>query len=438
MKVAIVGAGWAGLAAAVEATRRGHAVTVLEMAPHPGGRARRIPLAGPRGLALDNGQHILIGAYSESLRLMQAVGVDVDRALLRRALTLRHVDGRGLDLPAGAAPAMAFARGVMSARGWPLVDRLKLLSWAARCAVRRFRCDPGLTVADLSAGLPRTVRADLIEPLCVAALNTPASRASAQVWLRVLHDALFSGRGGSDLLLPRVDLGQVLPDPALAWLHQQGSALRHRCRVTTLEPSGTGWTVQSTGGAEPRERFDAVILAAPPWEAARLAQAHAPEWAGLAGALAYEPIVTVVLAAPGRRLERPMVALEDSALAPAQILFDLGQVRDTDREPGAQGCFAAVISGAGGWLARGLDITAAAVQAQLRPVLGDAEVVQTLCEKRATFLCTPNLRRPGMTIANGLVAAGDYVDGPYPATLEGAVRSGVRAAGALGDALAPP
>ena len=101
MKIAVIGAGWAGLAAAVKATQDGHQVTLFESARTPGGRARSVGVTGPDGtpLLLDNGQHILIGAYTDTLSLMRTVGVDPDAALLRLPLTLRFPDGTGIRCP---------------------------------------------------------------------------------------------------------------------------------------------------------------------------------------------------------------------------------------------------------------------------------------------------------------------------------------------------
>ena len=414
-RVAVVGAGWAGLAAAVRLVQAGVGVTVFEMAPQPGGRARS--LADGAGERLDNGQHILIGAYARSLALMRELGVDVDAALLRRPLELRHADGSGLALAPGA-PAPAFVAGVLRARGWTLREKASLLAAAAGWAARGFRCDAAATVAALCAGLAPRVRAELIEPLCVAALNTPAAEASASVMLRVLRDALFGGRGGADLLLPRRPLAELLPEPAEAWLRAAGADWRNPWRVRAVEADGGRWRVDG-------EAFDAAVLACSAAEAARLAQAVAPEWSAQAAALRYEPIVTVYLECPGGALPAPMLALRDGPDAPAQFAFDHGPLC------GRPGRSAWVVSGAAPWIERGLAACGDAVLRQARPLLPGATVSRTLAEKRATFRCTPGLRRPPGAIAPGLAAAGDYVDGPYPATLEGAVRAGEAAASAL-------
>ena len=178
-----------------------------------------------------------------------------------------------------------------------------------------------------------------------------------------------------------------------------------------------------------------MLLASSATEAARLVEPHAPAWSALARGLRHEPIVTVLLRSDGTRLPAPMLALDSDAEAPAQFVFDLGRLRDARLEPAADGVLAFVISGAARCIERGLEATARQVQAQARAQLGpllrgEPAVLRVLSEKRATFLCTPGLRRPPAAVAPGLVAAGDYVDGPYPATLEAAVRSGVAAAAA--------
>ena len=419
-EVAVVGGGWAGLAAAVRATEAGHRVTLFEMAAQWGGRARSVDV---QDLALDNGQHILIGAYRRTLDLMATVGAPIAQGLDRRPLELRYPDGRGLRMPAGPA-WLVFGAAAMGCEGWTWRDRLALVSAAIGWALRGFRCDAGLTVDALCLRLPPAVRQLLIDPLCVAALNTPASHASAAVFLRVLRDAIFGGRGSADLLLPRLPLSELLPLPATRWLQLRGARLRLGQRVAQLKVVESHWQVNE-------EPYDAVVLACSAQEAARLAQPVAPAWAASARAMDYEPIITVYLECPGARLPRPMVALVEGPDAPAQFAFDHGAL-------GAQaGLFAFVVSGARAWVDQGLDATAAAVLRQaerdfpLGTWSGRPTLLRALAEKRATFRCTPGLQRPACWIAPRLTAAGDYVQGPYPATLEGSVQSGEMAVALL-------
>ena len=416
MEVAVVGAGWAGLAAAVEATRAGAHVTLFEMAPAAGGRARDVI---SHGMVLDNGAHICIGAYVETLRLLRLVGVDVDAAFLRRPLTLVDADGVGLRMH-GGAPLPAFVLAVLLRRGWRWRDRVALLRVADAWRRGGFRCAPEQTVADLTSALPLAVRRDFIEPLCVAALNTPSEQASGTVFLRVLHDALDSTRGAADLLLPRRGLGEVFPAPAIAWLEQAGATIRLAHRVERIERSGRTWRVDAAS-------VDRVVIAASAVEAARLVLPHAGDWAALAARLRHEPIVTVYARSIGCSLPEPLLALHSDTERPAQFVFDRGRLG------GEGGLLGFVISGASAWVERGMPATEQATLAQARTSLkrhlrGPLEIVRTVTEKRATFTCTPRLARPPMTALPDLLVCGDYIDGPYPATLEGAVRSGVAAA----------
>ena len=431
MKIAIVGAGWAGLAAAVEVTRAGHNAVVFEASRSLGGRARALKHVQPDGTArlLDNGQHILIGAYAETLRLMREVGVDASQALLRLPLTLRFPDGTGLRCPDWPAPFDGLA-GILGARGWTWRDKLALLRCASGWQRQQFRCDTGLSVAGLCAGLTPRVMAELIEPLCVSALNTAATEASGQVFLRVIQDSLLGPRGGSNLLIPRVDLGQLFPTPAAAWLAAQGGEVRLGCRVQSLMQDGqdgqdgSTWRVQADTSDE---RFDAVLLACPSWEAARLVrQAGLPNtnaWLADTEGLNFEAITTVY-ARSATRLALPLLALRSGPEAPAQFVFDRRHLN-----PQEDAVLAFVVSASHGER----DSIERQVLAQGRAQLGltDLMPVQTVVEKRATFACTPGLRRPGMAIAPGLLACGEYVAGPYPGTIEGAVRSAVDAARAL-------
>ncbi len=416
MRLAIVGAGWAGLAAAVQAVQDSHQVTVFEAARTPGGRARGLDITLPDGQAVtvDNGQHILIGAYTETLKLMRRVGVNPDTALQRLPLTLQFPDGAGLRLPDLPVPLDVLA-GILRNRAWPLRERLGLLRAALGWKLAGFECEDTLSVAALCSELGPRVLTELIEPLCVSALNTPANQASARVFLRVLHDALFAVPGGSQLLLPRVDLSALFPQAAVSWLQTHGATVRTGARITALPQGAAHWQLDG-------QTFDAVLLACSPAEAARLAAPLNAAWASTAEALHFEAITTVYAWAPQARLTAPMLALRHDTQQPAQFVFDRGQLG------GPAGLLAFVVSASRGER----ETLQAQVLAQSQAQLGlQLQALQTVVEKRATFACTPGLQRPPQGIAPGLLACGDYVAGPYPATLEGAVRSGLAAALAL-------
>ncbi len=428
MKVAIVGAGWAGMAAAVAACEQGHTVTVFEASRTLGGRARALQGTLPNGtpITLDNGQHILIGAYTETLRLMRLVGLDPDTALLRKPLSLPFPDGTGLQTPAYAnhwpAPLDAIAA-IATARGWNWGERLSLIRASLGWQWKGFICAPTLSVAQLCERMAPRVLHELIEPLCVSALNTPASHASAQVFLRVLKDALFGIRGGSHLLLPRTDLSALFPTAAAQWITQRGATVHIGQRVGSLHWQAPHWLLDG-------QVFDRVIWATSSSNAALAlveSAQSAPEsiangmraWAATTAALRFEAIATVYAWAPQARLPHAMLALRNTPAAPAQFVFDRGQLG------GPQGLLAFVVSASDG----SREALQGAVMQQAQDQLASLGVpalqpVQTVVEKHATFACTPALQRPPQQIAPGLLAAGDYVDGPYPATLEGAVRGG--------------
>lgn len=430
MRVAVVGAGWAGMAAAVAATEAGHQVCVYEASRTLGGRARAVPATLPDGsrTLLDNGQHILIGAYADALALMRQVGIDPQQALLRLPLTLLFADGTGLQLPRWRAPWDAVA-GILRASGWSASDKLSLLLLATRWRLAGFRCPPGHSVRRLCASLGGRVMGDMVEPLCVSALNTPPDRASGQMFLRVMRDSVFGGPGGSNLLLPRVDLSTLFPDAAARWVRARGGEIRLGARVHRLESGPSSWSVDG-------DTCELVVLAVPSSDAVRLVEtslASVPaaqarqmaDWCVSATDLEHEPITTVYAWGRAAALAHPMLALRSGPAAPAQFVFDRGQLG------GPRGLLAFVVSASQGER----DALQAQVLAQARAQLGlELQPVQTVVEKRATFACTPGLRRPGMQIAPGLVAGADYVAGPYPSTLEGAVRAGVAAIRSSGSA----
>jgi squalene-associated FAD-dependent desaturase len=418
-RVAVIGAGWAGLSAAVTLVACGARTVVFESSRQLGGRARRVTLDGTD---LDNGQHILLGAYTETLRMMRSVGVDPAAGLLRRRLELRTA--AGFRLRAAPLPApLHLAAGLLTARGLSFDDRLRAAGFMHRLRNDGFRLAQDDTVAVLLAtrGQSGALRELLWEPLCVSALNTPADHASARVFANVLRDTLGGPRGASDLLLPRADLGTLFPEPAARFVADRGSEVRLGTPVRTLEAGTGGFRLDADPGP-----FDRVIVAAGPQHAAALLAGH-PRLGGIAGqidALEHEPIYTVYLQYPETvALPFPMLGFAGGLL---QWAFDRGTLS------GHRGLVAGVLSASGRHQALAHPDLAAAVHVELAagvPSLPAPRWSRVIAEKRATFSCRPGLVRPAIaTPVDGLFLAGDYTESDYPATLESAVRSGVAAA----------
>jgi len=438
LRVAVAGGGWAGCAAAVELARQGCQVTLFEAARSLGGRARGVEV---RGLALDNGQHILLGAYKESLRMMARVGVDQQSAFLRLPVQMRYPDGGGgMDFVAPRLPApLHLVVALLRAKGLDRADKLALARFRSAGRWMGWQLNDDCTVTEVLERFDQTERLVrlLWRPLCIAALNTPPERASANVFLAVLRDSLgASRRAASDMLLPRLAMGALFPEPAGAWLERQGHAVRLGVKVASIQRDGDAWLL-TPGADAPDERFDAVVLATPaPVSAALLAAL--PDAAAVAGqldAMSHEPIATCYLQyAAGTRLELPFHALLDDPAADrwGQFVFDRAHL-----DPNQDGLLAVVVSAAGDAANLPREQLAAAIAAQLaqdfgRPELAAPAWTQLITEKRATFACTPGLARPGnATPLPGLVLAGDYTASDYPATLETAVRSGQAAATAI-------
>ncbi len=399
-RVAIVGAGYAGMAAAVTLAQAGVPATVFESGPLPGGRARRVVSEGE---ALDNGQHILVGAYAELLRLMRAVGAPQD-ALLRLPLDLRYFDGfhlRALPLPY----PIGLLAGILSARGVSFSERLGAVRFIKFFWKRSFRLEKDIGVEELLREHEQAGRMAhyLWRPLCVSALNTPPQEASARAFLVVLRDSLFGAPGAADLLLPRVDLSALFPEPAARFVQAKGGKVLFRTTIRTLD--------------DVRKEFPKIIVAVGSHQLKALLPELAPEFA-------YQPITTCYLQYPGHtKLERPMMGLADGLV---QWVFDRGQLL------GEKGRLACVISAEGDHQQLSREELAAHCHRELAavlPALASPLWTRVIAEKRATVACTPSRARVAAeTPLRGVYLAGDYTDPEYPPTLEAAVRSGVRAA----------
>ncbi|OLC68273.1 MAG: hypothetical protein AUH79_03410 [Betaproteobacteria bacterium 13_1_40CM_4_64_4] len=421
-RVAIVGGGWAGMAAAVTLACAEQPVTVFEAAHVLGGRARRV-IVDDR--TVDNGQHILLGAYAQTLALLRTVhGERAERELFdRRRLHLEEPGVFRFKTPALPAP-WHLGVALLAMRGLSRHDRLETVTFVRRLRRARFRCAPQLTVGALLTDQPALAVKLLWEPLCLAALNTPVDAASAQIFLNLLRAGFALHAHDSDLLLPRVDLTALFPAAAAAYVAARAGELRMGVTVTRIAALDDGVAVASEAG---EERFAAAIIAVGPHQLAHvLATSGASATAALdqVAAFTYEPIRTTYLQYDrALGLSQPMLKLDSD---PGQWLFDRGQL-------GAAPGLAAVVISTDVAAARiDHDSLARAIDAQLRrraPDLPPPVWSQTIAERRATYACTAGLARPAPgALERRLYLAGDYTDAEFPATLEAATRSGVAAA----------
>ena len=427
-RVAVIGGGYAGFAAAVTLATAGRAVTVFEAARTLGGRARRVEAYS---VTVDNGQHILLGAYAQTLALIRTVhGAGADHELLdRRRLCLNEpgvfrLSTSGLPAPLNLARCAALRARVVVGRsaGYDRVraqssTRAFPLRWRAHRRLAARRATGGCHPRSVGAALPRGVEhvdRDGVRDACFSTFLPRRFGAHAR---------------DSDLLLPRVDLSSLFPDPAAAYVADRGGEIRKSAMVNGIAARADG-VILRIGYSE--EQFDAVVLAVAPHQLPHLLfNGESDPRATLAlaqvAAFAYEPIVTAYLQySTPLELEHPMQKLDG---APGQWVFDRGQL------DGPPGLAAVVISTDLPSVRTGHDALARSIDAQLRRVLPSLQAptwMQVIAERRATYACTAGLARPapGM-IAPRLSLAGDYTDPQFPATLEAATRSGVAAAQAL-------
>ena len=421
LKVAVIGGGYAGMAAAVSLADRGIQVTVFESAQQLGGRARGVNYNDTQ---LDNGQHLLLGCYVQTLQMIEQVGGNIEQDFLRLPLQLDLHGEFSLKAPCLPAP-LHLLIALLKAQGLTFSERLNAARFMLTLRSMKFKLPNDITVAELLAqyGQDADLTMKLWEPLCIAALNTPIHKASAQVLLNVLRDALNQSRDYSDMLLPRLDFTTLFPQRAASYVEQHGGKVRTSCGVEALRPLEDGIEITSAQGTE---RFSHVICAAPPTAASKLLQpiASLAETVAQIDSLEHQPIYTLYLKYPAHvTLPHPMLGLHQRY---SQWLFDKGRIA------GQRGLLAAVISAEGIHQELSQEDLAQKVIAELQDEFGIAAQpawYKVIAEKRATFCCAPNLQRPSqLTPLPRLLLAGDYTAGDYPATLEGAVISGLKCA----------
>ncbi len=432
--VVIVGGGWAGLSVAIQLTRHRIPVLLLESARQLGGRARSIRFGNT---VVDNGQHLMIGAYQSLLTLLQDIDIDTDSVLLREPLSLStfHNGRPGLQFHTPRLPApLHLLSAILLGRGLGLNDKLQALRFGHHLRKLRFSPKQDISVQALLHSEKQTpvMIQRLWEPLCIAMLNTPVAEASARIFLRVLRDVFLQMNKHCDLLFGRVELGNLLPVPAAAWLETRGAQFRLGERITELVVNDPQKLAVRIGDREQPARQ--IVLATPHIISRRLMSHHRPLKAlcNNLEQLGNEPIVTLYLQYPDSvSLPQPMVGIEEGL---AQWLFDR-------RVCGQPGLIAVVISARGKHDELDNATLTARVIAELAgtfPGWPAPSAQLVIREKRATFSSRTGvdaIRPANATPVNGLWLAGDYTDTGLPATLESAVRSGVHCANAILETL---
>lgn len=425
--VIVAGGGWAGLAASIELVRHQTPVLLLESAKQLGGRARSV---NANGLTIDNGQHLLLGAYESTLDILRTIGVVEDHVIKRQALALHWLDieNRPVGIKAAKLPApLHLAWALLRASGLSLRERLSALRFGHAMLKKGFHIAEDCSVLCLLQSYkqsPRLITA-IWEPLCLSALNTHTHEASAQIFLRTLGDAFRHTQSGSDLLLTRRELGAILPQPAMDYIETHGGNVHLGQRVTEL--------VIEDGAIQgikvDKEEFPCsqLILATPHLVTQRLLQPHAQlnPLSEQLGQLEDRPICTVYLQYPsGTQLDRDMQGALGTL---SQWIFD-------HRIYGQDGLMAVVISADGEHMDWDNEVLCTKVRqelARLFPHWQPALSHHVIREKRATFASCVNVnqyRPQAQTGVRGLWLAGDYTKVGLPATLEGAVRSGLHSA----------
>jgi squalene-associated FAD-dependent desaturase len=414
VKAVVVGGGLAGLAAALELTAEGHELTLLEARPTLGGAVQTLPeREGDPSPPPDNGQHIALGCFTAYLDFLEEIGEAGALRRLRLALPVIAEDGSVAEIGTGALKLLRY-------RHLSFKDRLAV----ARAARRLGALDPeehdGETFASLLRRLGQSQSAiDRFWDVFIRpALNLRSEEVSAALAVFTVQTALLGERDASDLLLPTAPLGEVHGEAAGRTLARRGATVRTNARVLSLEDDAA---VLVDGE---RIEGDVFVLALPPAESSRLLGEPAP-------ALEDSPIVSVHLLFDRPILRYPLAALLGSD---AHWVFDRGRLTGHSPERGQY--LTVVSSGAPELLELRGRTLVDRIASELTGLLGAAELLWSRVsrEPAATFAARPGTAalRPGTNTARlNVVRAGAWTATGWPATMEGAIRSGRTAARAL-------
>ncbi len=411
-QVHVIGAGLAGLAAALSLTAAGRAVTVYEASPTAGGRCRSY-FDSELGLRVDNGNHLLLSGNTAVKAYIKEIGSEDALHIPRRP------SFAFMDINTGERWSV---RPNMGRIPWWVclpdrrVPETRLFDYIAMARIARFRDDT--TVADSMRRGRLFWR--LLEPMAVAALNTSTQEGLARLLGAVIRETLLRGGKACLPMLPRQGWSEALIDPAVATLQARGATVRFNSRIagTTIE-GGSITALRGAEGSIPVARDDAVVAAVPPWVAATLVP-------GLTVPQAFEAILNIHFL---------------QAAAPAGPIGEAG--------------FIGLTSGTAEWVFVKQGHVSVTISAANRIVDDPARMIASLAwpnvvaalglpagepmpafrvvkEKRATIAATAQqeARRPkaNTDLAANLALAGDWTDTGLPATIEGAIRSGRSAA----------
>jgi squalene-associated FAD-dependent desaturase len=437
-KVVVLGAGYAGLACAAELVLRGHDVTLLESRALLGGRAHSF-VEPKTGLTLDNGQHILMGCYHETLDLLRQLGVS-RRLQTPPRLHVPYRSGRGQHALTASAPAPLHLLSALLHFGELSVsDKFAAVKLALRLRAGQ-EPGPHETVAGWLGRwkqTPNLIRA-LWEPLCLAALNEPVDTGSAALFATVIRRSFLGSAADSTIYLSRVGLSELFAPEIGELLEMCGSRVATQSPVKALRFSGAAiGEIELGDGTILRPE---AVVSALPWHVLRGLLPAESKLAGACRSLGDAPIVSLHLWMDRPILEEPFVGFLDS---PVHWVFNRELIHEatTDQEGHI---VTVVISGARSVL----DLSPAELEEmtlrELRrflPPAREARVLHRMIYKArsATFAATTAAEalRPGaITEWSNFWLAGDWTDTGLPATIEGAILSGRRAAAAV-DASVP-
>jgi len=429
--VIIVGGGWSGLSAAVNLLKAGYQISLFESAKQLGGRARCVAFGKHR---VDNGQHLLLGAYTQTLSVMETCGVDLHSALLRKTLNLLVIDKnkQEFNLKLGSLPApLNILAAFLSLDNISLAARIRTCGFLIKLRLCNFKLKHDISVESLLRHQPKQLIQQFWEPLCLAALNTSIKDSSAQIFLNVIKDSFTQGSDASDFLIPKVDLANLFVHPAMQYIDKQGgNILLGKKIVKILADKESPSVVDPDGNIYSADHI--IIAGSPSSTVALLKNSDLLEsHQHLLEQFEYEPICTIYLQySHDISLPQPMIGLSNCT---GQWIFDRNFCNQA-------GLMAVVISASGPHMQLDKMTLAQIISDELSELFGwpDADKALVIREKRATFKSSVNISasRPNNATSDARIwLCGDYTASRYPATLEAAVHSGLQCSHSITNSL---